>query len=111
MSYDKKLKEEQNRDQPPEDRDYAEYEFDASITEHEGLMLGDQIVVLDDDPGGMYSEDDEGQVVGFSNVAAPLDPAMAAAMGLPLEARVAIFVLIDGTDEPIEVRPGDVEAQ
>lgn len=95
----------------PEERDYAEYEFDPAITEHEDFTVGDMVSMVDDDPNGMFSADEQAQVVGFSNIEAPKDPAMAAAFGQSPNARTAIYVLLDGTDEPIEVKPEYMEVQ
>ena len=108
MSENKKPAEDRPKAEP-EVRDYAEYDFDTSIMEHEGFSVGDMIVLIADDPGEMYYEGEEGQVLGFSVIDPPSDPAMAAAFGNSPDGRTAIYVLMDGTDEPIEVKPEHME--
>lgn len=108
MTHEKKPREEQpDRDKPPEERDYAEYEFDSTITEHKGFGIGDQIMTVED--GEFFSSDEDGIVVGFSNIPPASDPAMAAAFGNDPNGHIAIYVLIDGTDEPIEIKPEYME--
>lgn len=90
------------------ERDYNEYDFDPSITEHEGFSIGDQVILIVDTE--FNSEEDEGQVVGFSVIPPAEDPAMALAFGNDPHGRTAIYVLMDGSHEPVEVRPHEMEA-
>jgi hypothetical protein len=106
MSKQKKPREEQ-----PEERDYSEYEFDASITEYEGFTIGDQIEVIEEDPGQMYYEGETGQVVGFSVIPPASDPAMAVAFGNDPNGGTRIYVVMDGTDEPIDIKPEHMEVE
>jgi hypothetical protein len=92
-----------------ETRDYSEYEFDPQIGTHEGFSIGDQVAMTEDDDERGYHEGEEGQVVGFSKIAPATDPAMAMAFGNDPKGRTAIYVLMDGTDEPIEIKPENME--
>jgi hypothetical protein len=94
-----------------DDRDFDEYEFDADIKEHEGFTIGDFIEIVEEDPQQMYYEGEEGQVVGFKKIPAAADPAIAAAFGTDPNEHTAIYVLMDGTDEPIDVKAEHMEAQ
>jgi hypothetical protein len=93
----------------PFDRDFSEYEFDPSIKEHRGFSIADDIVIVHDDPHEMYSEEETGTVVGFSEIPPAESPEIARAFGNDPRGRTAIYVLMDGTDEPIEVRPEHME--
>lgn len=91
------------------ERDYSEYDFDSSIGTHEGFSIGDQVSMTVDDEERGYWEGEEGLIVGFSKIPPATDPAAAMALGNDPAGRTAIYVLMDGTDEPIEIKPTNME--
>lgn len=92
-----------------DERDYAEYDFDPNVGEHKGFSIGDQIVMTVDNEEEGYFSGEEGQVVGFSVIGPATDPAAAMAFGNDPAGRTAIYVVMDGADEPIEIRPENME--
>jgi hypothetical protein len=91
------------------ERDYSEYDFNPDIGSHEGFSVGDQVVITEDHEEMGYFEGEEGTVIGFSVIAPATDKAAAMAFGNDPDGRTAIYILMDGTDEPIEVQPGRME--
>ena len=94
-----------------DERDYSEYNFDPDITEHRGFLIGDQIVCTHNGHDEAYYEDDSGTVVGFSEIPPAENPELARAFGNDPKGRTAIYVVMDGTDEPIEVKPEHMEVE
>ena len=94
-----------------EERDYKEYGFDSNIFEHAGFSIGDQIFVLEDGHDGNYYNGEEGQVIGFINIPPAKNPELARAFGNDAHARTAIYVVMDGADEPIEVKPEHMDVE
>ena len=92
-------------------RDYSEYGFESSIVEHEGFSVGDQILVNEDGHDGNYYNGEEGQVIGFIKIPAAENPELARAFGRDAHGRIAIYVLMDGTEEPIEVKPEHMDVE
>lgn len=92
-----------------EERDFSEYEFDPDIQTFESFSIGDEIETVHEDKNGMYSEGETGQVVGFTAIPPADDPAIARAFGNDPKGRTAIYVQMDGSDEPIEIRPEHME--
>lgn len=93
-----------------DERDFSEYEFDANVKEAHGYQVGDMISVIEDDPDEGYGVGEEGVVVGFSVIPAAENPHLALAFGNDPHERTAMYVLMDGTTEPIEVKPAHIEA-
>lgn len=98
----------------PEERDFKEYGFSPDIMGNNGFAIGDQVLVIDErenaDDTGIY-EGEEGSVVGFAIIPPAKDPAMAMAFGNDPNGRTAMYVLMDGTDEPIEIPYEQLEVQ
>lgn len=94
-----------------DERDYSEYEFDSGVTEHLGFTIGDQIVCTADGHDEAYYEGDTGTVVGFSMIPPADNPELARAFGNDPKGRTAIYVVMDGTDEPIEVKPEHMDVE
>jgi hypothetical protein len=97
-----------------DERSFDEYEFDPEITEAHGFTIGDMVFVteeLEDAEDTGIFRDDSGQVVGFSVIPPATDPGMALAFGNDPKGRTAMYVLFDGTDAPVEVKPTQVEAE
>lgn len=93
------------------ERDYSEYDFDPDIGTHEGFSIGDQVMILNDVEDQGINAEEEGQIIGFSKIAPAEDPAAAMAFGNDPNGRTAIYVLIDGTELPIEIKPDNLEVQ
>lgn len=93
------------------ERDYSEYDFNPDIGEHKGFSVGDAVILTADNEDVGYFEGEEGTVVGFSEIPPATDPGMALAFGNDPKGRTAIYVLMDGTDEPIEIKPEHMEVQ
>jgi len=91
------------------DETYEEYDFDPDRTEYDGFMIGDQIAYVVDDEDLGVCEGEEGQVVGFATIPAAKHPEIAIAFGNDPRERVAMYVLMDGSDLPIEAKYDDVE--
>lgn len=94
-----------------DERDFSEYDFDPEITEQNGFAIGDEIVITEDDEAQAIFEGEEGQVVGFTNIPPATDPDIARAFGNDPKGRIAMYVLFDGTSEPIEVKYDQAEVQ
>ena len=95
----------------PEERDFSEYGFSSDVMTYNGFAIGDQIRIVEDDEAAFIYEGEEGTVVGFSIIPPAGDPAMAMAFGNDPRGRTAMYVLMDGTDEPIEVKYDQAEVQ
>jgi hypothetical protein len=93
-----------------EERDFSEYEFDSDIVDFNGFAVGDIVTITEEDPHENYFEGEEGQVVGFALIPAAESPELARAFGNDAHERVAIFVLMEGASEPIEIKPEHMEA-
>jgi hypothetical protein len=93
------------------ERDYSEFDFDPDIGTHAGFSIGDQVMILEDVDDVGISEGEEGQIIGFSQIPPAEDPAAAMAFGNDPNGRTAIYVLIDGTELPIEIKPSNLEVQ
>jgi hypothetical protein len=94
-----------------EDRDFSEYDFDDDIVDSKGFAIGDMVTITEEDPHENYYEGEEGQVVGFALIPAAESPELARAFGNDAHERIAIFVLMEGATEPIEVKPEHMETE
>ena len=90
-------------------QDYSEFDFDPDIGTHEGFSIGDQVMMLDDVDEMGIVEGEEGQIIGFTKVPPAEDKQIAMIFGNDPNGYIAIYVLIDGTEMPIEIKPEKME--